>query len=85
MPHSWWTIDNELAALHVELTSALIRLFVQANAKRGATLPDVIRVPRPKDVLDAGAKPRMATPEELAAFARATGGTVRPGRTRAKG
>ena len=73
-----WTVDNELAAVTAELLSGLIRITVQAHSKRGASLPDVLRVPRPSDVDAAAAAPRMATPEELAAFARATGGTVRP-------
>lgn len=73
-----WTTDHELAALNVEMLSGFVRLFVQANSKRGAQLPDVLRVPRPRDVDTDDGPPRMATPDELAAFARATGGTVRP-------
>jgi hypothetical protein len=71
-----WTIERELAASTVELLSVLIRLFVQANAKKGSKLPDAITIPRPTEPTPESER-RPATPAELTAFVQAHGGKVR--------
>ena len=42
-----WTNETELAAMQVELTHSLLRTTIAINSKKGAQLPDPLRIPRP--------------------------------------
>jgi hypothetical protein len=42
-----WTNETELAAMQVELTHSLLRTTLAINSKKGAQLPDPLRIPRP--------------------------------------
>ena len=44
-----WTEDRELAAIQIELLDSLRRTYIAANSKKGARMPDPIRIPRPWD------------------------------------
>ena len=42
-----WTNETELAAMQVELTHLLLRTTIAINSKKGAQLPEALRIPRP--------------------------------------
>jgi hypothetical protein len=45
-----WDDETELAAVQVELTHSLLRTLIAVNSKKGAQLPDPLRIPRPWDL-----------------------------------
>lgn len=42
-----WTVDNELAALNIEMLDSLRRMYIQAHTKKGTQPPKPVEVPRP--------------------------------------
>jgi hypothetical protein len=42
-----WGMQEQLLATLVEQESVSQRLFIQANSREGADLPDPVRIPRP--------------------------------------
>lgn len=44
---SSWTTDNELSAIQIEVTDALLRAFIMANSKPSSQKPKPIKIPRP--------------------------------------
>lgn len=60
-----WTEDRELAAIQIELLDALRRTYIVANSKKGARMPDPVRIPRPWDAPREGSSRRGTSLKEL--------------------
>lgn len=45
----WWTSELELLAAAVELTHQNVVATIALGARKGTTLPDPLRIPRPTD------------------------------------
>ena len=64
-----WGVDQELAAIGVEVAHSSMRVLISANSRKGASVPKPLRIPRPND---APRRRRRATQADVAAY----GGSV---------
>lgn len=69
-----WSADQELAAIGVEVAHSSLRVLIGAHARKGASIPKPLRIPRPTDQ---PRRRRRATRADLAAYG-GTVGTLKP-------